>query len=92
MGNSIPSQLYNYFLTKLDAKIAAYGKERMERDVQALRSLNHELLKQCVIKYRILPEVKLQVGVEVMTKFFWRKRSINNLHSLPYVGRLRAVR
>ncbi len=61
----ISLQLYNHFLFELERKIIAYGRERMARDVERLRELSAELVRQCVVKYRIVPEAKLSVGVEV---------------------------
>ena len=42
--------LYEYFNKRLDERIAAYGKSRMERDVDRLRALNQQLYDKCVIQ------------------------------------------
>ena len=43
-------KLYNHYVKKLQRLIDDYGREKMSKDVEILRSLNEDLRKQCVLE------------------------------------------
>ena len=43
-------KLYNHYVKKLQRLIDDYGREKMSKDVETLRSLNEDLRKQCVLE------------------------------------------
>jgi len=43
-------KLYDYYVEVLEQKIEEYGREKMTRDVDILRSMNEDLRNECVIE------------------------------------------
>ena len=43
-------KLYNHFANKLETIIDKYGRDKMARDVETLRTLNEDLRRDCVLE------------------------------------------
>lgn len=59
--------LYDFFVEKLEEKIEAYGRERMEQNVQKLNSMIEKVKQECVLEMgekETLHQEEAQKGVK----------------------------
>lgn len=98
--NKVDVKLYKHFNAKFDRMIKAFGKERMAKEVSALRNLTNDLYRKCVSSEELMPELvpgKFYPNSKVLA---FRQKDLSDsdlnsicdqltLHEMVYTDRLR---